>query len=639
MTKSYLNFKTRINVLTGSILIVWALFIFKLSEIQIVNATNNTQGLREEKIEGNRGNIFDINNVSITQNLTFYQIAVRLKELDNKEAFLSDISKCTGVHEAVYSEKMTNRSYVILEKKTRKDCEYLQSKYPKSLDIKKDYKRYYPEHELFGQIIGFTDTDDRGIAGLEYQYEEYLKGKSVNVPFKINGFQERIYDATLKNKDPENGSDIYLTLNKEYQAILREELLKQVEETSAIGAMGIIINPQDGKILSMVNVPDFNPNLQKDFQGDYKRNRIVSDIIEPGSTFKIVTIASALEQGIDRLDEYNVEGPYDFYGDGSKMIEDHEPYTVLTLEEILAFSSNIGTIKLAQDLGKENIYKKAKELGFGSETGLNIQGEGRVKFRNTKDWTASSMHSVPIGYEIAVTPVHIAMAYASIANGGFLLKPYLIDKVIRNDEKIIQGKRKVKKRVLSQNDSETLRNMLFNTVSIGSGKGASLEGWDVAGKTGTAQKSIDGGYSESKHLSSFVGFFPKDNPQLLALIIIDEPTMINNQFWGSVSAAPVFKSVMKRIINIDPDIKTVNKNERKNIVEKLKKSNQVLIQKNLELVIVPNVKDKSVREAIELLKKRGIRTEIKGFGKIISQSLEPGIKVPKNSICKLEAHI
>ena len=128
MTKCYLNFKTSINVLTGSILIVWALFIFKLSEIQIVNATNNTQGLREEKIEGNRGNIFDINNVSITQNLTFYQIAVRLKELDNKEAFLSDISKCTGVHEAVYSEKMTNRSYVILEKKTRKDCEYLQSK-------------------------------------------------------------------------------------------------------------------------------------------------------------------------------------------------------------------------------------------------------------------------------------------------------------------------------------------------------------------------------------------------------------------------------------------------------------------------------------------------------------------------------
>ena len=231
------------------------------------------------------------------------------------------------------------------------------------------------------------------------------------------------------------------------------------------------------------------------------------------------------------------------------------------------------------------------------------------------------------------------MAYASIANGGFLLKPYLVDKVIRNDEKIIQGKRKVKKRVLSQSDSEILRDMLFNTVSVGSGKSAYLEGWDVAGKTGTAQKSIGGGYSKSKHLSSFVGFFPKDNPQLLALIIIDEPTMVNNQFWGSVSAAPVFKSVVKRIINIDSDIKTVNKNKRKNIAEKLKKSNQVLIQKNVELVVVPNVKDKNVREAIELLKKKGIKTQIKGYGKIISQSLEPGTKVPKNSICKLEAHI
>jgi len=258
MTKSYLNFKGRINVLTGGILIIWALFIFKLSEIQIINATDKTQGLRQEKIEGNRGNIFDINNVNITQNLTFYEIAVRLKELNNKEALLNDISECTGTDVTIYSEKINNKSYVILEKKTRKNCEYLKNKYPKSLEIKKDYKRYYPQEELFGQIVGFTDTDDRGIAGLEYQYNDYLKGKSVNVPFKINGLQERIYDATLKNKEPENGADIYLTINKEYQAILREELLKQVEKTSAIGAMGIIINPQDGRILSMVSVPDFN---------------------------------------------------------------------------------------------------------------------------------------------------------------------------------------------------------------------------------------------------------------------------------------------------------------------------------------------------------------------------------------------
>ena len=474
---------------------------------------------------------------------------------------------------------------------------------------------------------------------MEHQYDEYLKPKSVDMLFKINGLQERIYDATMNSSVPDNGSDIYLTLNKEYQAILREELLKQVEKTNAIGGMGIIINPQDGRILSMVSVPDFNPNLQNEFEDNYKKNRIISDSIEPGSTFKIVTIASALEHGIDRLDEYNVEGPYDFYGDGSKMVEDHEPYTVLTLEEILAFSSNIGTVKLAQELGKENIYKKAKELGFVSETGLNIEGEGKVRFRHTEDWTASSMHSVPIGYEISVTPIHIAMAYSAIANGGFLLKPYMVDKVIRNDKEVIEGKRKVKKRVLSKNDSETLRNMLFKTVSIGSGKSAYLEGWDVAGKTGTAQKSTIGGYSDSKHLSSFVGFFPKDNPQLLALIIIDEPTMTNNQFWGSVSAAPVFKSVMNRIINIDPEIKFVDNNQRKDITNELKKSNQVLIQKNVEFVVVPNVKDKSVREAIELLNNSGIKPQIKGSGKIIFQSISPGEKVPRNSIVKLEAHI
>ena len=184
-----------------------------------------------------------------------------------------------------------------------------------------------------------------------------------------------------------------------------------------------------------------------------------------------------------------------------------------------------------------------------------------------------------------------------------------------------------------------MKNILFKTINIGSGKKAYLEGWDVAGKTGTAQKSISGGYSESKHLSSFVGFFPKDNPQLLALIIIDEPSTSGNQHFGGVSAAPVFKSVMNRIINIDSSIKVDKKRETKNINGKLKRSNQVLIQKNIELVVVPDLKDKNVREAIQILKLRGIKPQITGSGRIVFQSLEPGTKVPKNSICKLEAKI
>ena len=322
------------------------------------------------------------------------------------------------------------------------------------------------------------------------------------------------------------------------------------------------------------------------------------------------------------------------------MVEDYEPNTILTMEEILIYSSNIGTIKIAEELGRDRIYNKAKELGFGSKTGLSLYGEPNGTLKDTKKWTLSSMHSIPIGYEVSVTPIHVAMAYASIANGGFLLKPYLVDKVIKNDKTTLNNKKRVKKRVLSQSNAETLKNILFKTINMGSGQKAYLEGWDIVGKTGTAKKlETNGRYSESKFLSSFVGFFPKDNPQLLALIIIDEPSTSNNQHFGGVSASPVFKSVMNRIINIDPSIKVDKKRETKNINEKLKKSNQVLIQKNIELVVVPDLKNKNVREAIQILKLRGIKPQITGSGRIVSQSLEPGTKVPKNSICKLEAKI
>jgi|TARA_B100000678_G_scaffold187454_1_gene156716 cell division protein FtsI/penicillin-binding protein 2 len=621
------------------LLIVGVLFIFRLFDLQIVNATDKLQGFRQEYVEGKRGNIFDVDGGALTQNLTFYEIGIHPEYLNDKKTLLKDISDCTGKDIDYYETKLlnTNKSYIVLEKKTNKNCQNLTRKYPEILKIEKDYKRYYPQQELFGQIVGFTDTDDRGIEGLEYQYDKHLKGKSTSRAFKINNRGKRISDPTLNSEDPEDGSDIYLTLNKEYQAILREELINQMEKTEAIGAMGIIIDPEDGRILSMVSVPDFNPNFQREFEASYKKNRIVSDLIEPGSTFKIVTIGAALEDGIELLEEYNVEGPYDFHG--IKMVEDYEPNTILTMEEILIYSSNIGTIKIAEELGRDRIYNKAKELGFGSKTGLSLYGEPNGTLKNTKKWTLSSMHSVPIGYEVSVTPVHVAMAYASIANGGFLLKPYLVDKVIKNDKTTLNNKKRVKKRVLSQSNAETLKNILFKTINIGSGKKAYLEGWDVAGKTGTAQKSISGGYSESKHLSSFVGFFPKDNPQLLALIIIDEPSTSGNQHFGGVSAAPVFKSVMNRIINIDSSIKVDKKRETKNINGKLKRSNQVLIQKNIELVVVPDLKDKNVREAIQILKLRGIKPQITGSGRIVFQSLEPGTKVPKNSICKLEAKI
>ena len=635
MTKNYIKFKKRIIFVHISIMLIWIGFGFRLFNIQIINKLNSPQGIKLESINGFRGNFYDVNGNNLTQNLTFYRIGIHPQKILNNN-LLNDLSECTGTDKEIYLSKVsTGKDYIDLEKKINRNCEYLQKKYPNSLIIKKSYKRYYPEDNLVSQIVGFTNIDDEGVSGLESKYNKFLKPVSGSKLSKRNGLGVKISDPTLPSQEAKNGADITLTINKEYQAVLRDELIIQMEKVGASASMGLILNPQTGAILSMVNLPDYNPNSPNDFDIELQRNKIVSDLIEPGSTFKIVTMAAALESDISLTDEYNVKGPYNFHN--IKMIEDSEPHTVLNVKEILAFSSNIGTIKIAEYLGKKSIYNQAREFGYGTKTGFDSFTEQPGTFREPSKWTLSSMHSVPIGYEISATPLQIAMSYAAIANGGFLLKPYVVERIEKYDDTIIKNQRNTKKRILSQSNSEKLGLMLSHTVENGSAKSAAIDGWNVAGKTGTSKKLIDGQYSEKEFISSFVGYFPYDNPQLLCLIILDSPDVSRNLHWGGISAAPVFKSVMDRIINIDKSI-TISRSKNQRV-----KNEPILIQKNykikIEYVEMPNLIGKTVRDAFSDLKKVGIKPQISGSGLIVSQSIEAGTKIEKESICILKAEL
>ncbi len=635
MTKNYIKFKKRIIFVHISIMLIWIGFGFRLFNIQIINKLNSPQGIKLESINGFRGNFYDANGNNLTQNLTFYRIGIHPQKILNNN-LLNDLSECTGTDKEIYLSKVSSdKGYIDLEKKINKNCEYLQKKYPNSLIIKKSHKRYYPEDNLVSQIVGFTNIDDEGVSGLESKYNKFLKPVSGSKLSKRNGLGVKISDPTLPSQEAKNGADITLTINKEYQAVLRDELIIQMEKVGASASMGLILNPQTGAILSMVNLPDYNPNSPNDFDIELQRNKIVSDLIEPGSTFKIVTMAAALESDISLTDEYNVQGPYNFHN--IKMIEDSEPHTVLNVKEILAFSSNIGTIKIAEYLGKKSIYNQAREFGYGTKTGFDSFTEQPGTFREPSKWTLSSMHSVPIGYEISATPLQIAMSYAAIANGGFLLKPYVVERIEKHDDTIIKNQRNTKKRILSQSNAEKLGLMLSHTVENGSGKSAAIDGWNVAGKTGTSKKLIDGQYSEKEFISSFVGYFPYDNPQLLCLIILDSPDVSRNLHWGGISAAPVFKSVMDRIINIDKSI-TISRSKNQRV-----KNEPILIQKNykikIEYVEMPNLIGKTVRDAFSDLKKVGIKPQISGRGLIVSQSIEAGTKIEKESICILKAEL
>ena len=304
MTKNYIKFKNRIIFVHIAIMLIWIGFGVRLFNIQVINRLNSPQGIKVESINGFRGNFYDVNGKNLTQNLTFYRIGVHTKKISNTKNLIDELSSCTGTDSKVYITKINSgRDYVELEKKTNKNCQQLQKKYPNALIIKKSFKRYYPEDNLVSQIVGFTNIDDKGISGLEAKYNKFLEPVSGSKLSKRNGLGDRISDPTLPTEEAKNGADIVLTINKEYQAILRDELILQMEKVGAKASMGLILNPQTGAILSMVNLPDYNPNSPNDFDIELQKNKIVTDLIEPGSTFKIVTMAAALENNIDLNDE------------------------------------------------------------------------------------------------------------------------------------------------------------------------------------------------------------------------------------------------------------------------------------------------------------------------------------------------
>ena len=617
-------------------MLVWIGFGFRLFNIQVINKLNNPQGIKVETVKGLRGNFFDVNGENLTQNLTFYRIGVHKSRISNIEEFSTELSSCTGTDKDIYISRLSNvKDYTDLEKKTNKNCEKLQKKYPNALIIKKSFKRYYPEENLFSQIIGFTSIDDKGISGLELKYNDELEPVSGSRLSKKNGLGKRISDPTLPSKEAKNGTDIILTIDKRYQAILRDELIEQVENVGASAGRGLIINPKNGAILAMVNVPDYNPNSPNDFDVELQKNKIVTDLIEPGSTFKIVTIAAALREKVSLEKTTWVDSTgLDFHG--IKHIYDTKPMSAhLTMGETLKHSSNIGIINFAAPkfVGKEKLYAKAKELGFGRKTGFDPSSEPSGMLRHPDKWTLSSMHSIPLGYEVSTTPLQIAMAYAAIADRGWLKKPFIVKKINGNDNDNKIGRANV---ILPDN-AKNITNML--QMAVDKEHNAYIKDWYVAGKTGTSKKLINNQYSDKEFISSFVGFLPAGDPQLLCMIVIDGADASQKMHYGNESAAPVFKSVMERVLslaNLNPDPRNRVLLSSEKMVGKKNKSKE---KKEIKYVIMPDVIGKNVRETRSILNKAEIKAQISGSGLITGQSIPPGEKIKIGTICILKAEL
>ena len=421
----------------------------------------------------------------------------------------------------------------------------------KGIYLQKENQRFYPKRDLAAHVLGFVDPDEKGLGGIESELDEQIRGKSERALVMADARQHR-FDGGLMVGDAERdlGASVVLTLDEKIQYIAERELAAAIEKTHASAGTVIVMNPNTGEILALANWPKFNPNTAATAPAESRMNRAVSAIYEPGSTFKLITLAAAFDQGVTQPDEvFDCEnGSTVLFG---HRIHDHKPFGMLTVSDILAKSSDVGAIKVAERLGAPQFYEYIHGFGFGSPTGVDMPGESRGLLHRLEHWTPLSIGAVAMGQEVGVTPIQLITAVAAIANGGTLYRPHVVAE-LRRGEEVLPAEGLLApvepRNVIHPETAATLRRLMEGVVlKGGTGTLARLDGWTSAGKTGSAQKidPLTGRYSPTQLIASFTGFAPINDPAVVILVSLDSPI---GPHEGGMVAAPVFKRVAEQVL-------------------------------------------------------------------------------------------
>jgi cell division protein FtsI (penicillin-binding protein 3) len=501
-------------------------------------------------LEGERGTIYDRRGRILATNLevpSIYAVPSLVREYD--QAGL-ELARVLDIDRASIKRRLReDRNFVWVARKVSPDrAKAISELGIDGVGFVMESQRFYPKRYLMGHLLGFAGIDNQGLEGVELAYDSSLRGEKKWLWVDRDALGETIFPAGLNDVFPSRGKDITLTIDEVVQYIAERELDRAVQKFSATSGSIIVMDPKTGEILAMAVWPEFNPNLYTGQNPSEWRNRAITDPYEPGSTFKIVTAAAALEEKLVSPEErINCEeGSFEI---DRQVFHDPEKEGLLSFSEVIQRSSNIGTIKIGMRLGPERLYRYAGAFGFGEKTGIDLLGEAAGILRPPQSWSKRSLASISIGQEVAVTPIQLITAVSAIANGGLLLRPYLVSKVTEHDGTIVRTiAPEILRRVIHQETAQQLTRILEGVVQKGgTGEKAALTGYTVAGKTGTAQK-VDPktkAYSPNRFVSSFVGFVPAEDPEIAVLVVVDEPQGVS---WGGSVAAPVFKSVAEQTL-------------------------------------------------------------------------------------------
>jgi cell division protein FtsI (penicillin-binding protein 3) len=508
----------------------------------------------------------------------------------------------------------------------------------KGVGFLKEWRRYYPKRTLAAHVLGYVGTDNDGLAGLESTYDGQIRGHDGKVLVQADAKEKAL--SSRVERAATAGATLELTIDQVLQYVAERELEAGVAENHAAGGAALIMDPQSGEILALANWPTFNPNVYGRFEDEQRRNRAIQDLYEPGSTFKVVTASAALEEHV-----VNPDDPIDCspgrIAFGSRVVRDMHSYGVLPFTDVIVKSSNVGAIKVGLRLGPERLGRYISRFGFGQTLSPDFRGESPGIVWNPAKLDQSALASVSMGYQVGVTPLQMAAAVSSVANGGTLYEPHIVRALIKDGRRVEIAPKPIRRTINDETAAE-LTAIMEGVVERGTAKVAQIDGYTIAGKTGTAHKLIDGRYSDSEYNASFVGFIPSRKPALTIIVVIDSPH--GNGYTGGVVAAPIFRRIAEaslRHIGIGPTINPappvlVASNETDDRLRPISDSGATpAIDAAVDPSVMPDLRGLSAREALRTLTRIGLTARMSGDGFVLDQSPAAGTPLTASGACSL----
>jgi cell division protein FtsI (penicillin-binding protein 3) len=642
-------------VVAAALFALWAAGIeARLVYLQIFRRANlaslaSRQQMQTRTVPGKRGDILDRRGHVLATSVDVDSIYAVPSEIDDAADVAAKLCKalrdCTGRERAALVERLAQRrAFAYVRRQIAPD----QARRVADLDLEgvgfiKESRRFYPNTELAGHLLGYVGLDNNGLAGLESTYDAQIHGKPGTILIQTDAKRHAFSRA---ERPPTSGSTVELTIDEYLQHVAERELHRGVVENRAAGGSAIIMNPRTGEILAMANEPTFNPNVYRDSTDMERRNRAVQDLYEPGSTFKVVTASAAIEEKVMPVETFIDTDPGEIRI-GPRVIREYQNhnYHTLSFTDVIVKSSNVGAIKIGLKVGTERLGRYVSLFGFGRPASPDFPGESPGIVWSPAQWTESALASVSMGYQVGVTPLQMVTAISSVANGGELVEPRAI-RAVYHDNRRYAVQQKIVRRTISGETAATLTGIMEGVVERGTAKLAQIPGFTIAGKTGTAAKLSNGHYSHSDYNASFVGFVPSRAPAFAIIVVMDSPHGPNGYTGGAVSA-PVFTRIAEAAlrysgigptINAPPPVLVARHDEALASPTTATAADDhppVSLVADGPSGTVPDLRGMSARDAVHRLVKFGLNVHVAGDGFVVSQDPAPGSALQPGAVCRL----